>query len=164
MAGRGLNKVILIGNLGRDPEQRRTGSGSLVVNLSVATTSSYRNSETQEFVERTEWHRVVIFGRLAETAAQYLQKGSKVYIEGKLQTRKWEDPRTGADRYTTEIIGREVIFLDQRQMSEGQGAGMSSREGSASRPSNQYTHSSSKSSKTNPDNQFSDDPIEDIPW
>lgn len=100
---RGINKVILIGNLGNEPEIRSTGAGALIATLSVATSESWRDRNTGQQQERTEWHRVVIFGKLAEIAQQYLQKGSKVYLEGKLQTRKWQG-QDGQDRYTTEVV------------------------------------------------------------
>ncbi len=100
---RGVNKVILIGNLGQDPETRYTPNGTAVVNVSLATDESYKDKNTQQMVEKTEWHRVVMFGKIAEIAGQYLAKGSKVYIEGKLQTRKWQD-QSGQDRYTTEVV------------------------------------------------------------
>ena len=110
---RGINKVILIGNLGRDPETRYTQGGSPVTNLNLATTDQWRDRETNEQQERTEWHRVVCFRRLAEIAGQYLRKGSKGYIEGYLQTRSWED-REGQTRYTTEIVARDMQMLDGR--------------------------------------------------
>ncbi|MXW92846.1 MAG: single-stranded DNA-binding protein, partial [Rhodospirillaceae bacterium] len=103
MAG-SVNKVILIGNLGRDPEVRTMQSGDKVANFSVATSERWKDRNSGEMQERTEWHRVVIFGRTAEIAEQYLRKGSKVYIEGQLQTRKWEDNQTGQERYTTEVV------------------------------------------------------------
>ena len=110
---RGINKVILIGNLGRDPETRYTQGGSPVTNLNLATSDQWRDRETNEQQERTEWHRVVCFRRLAEIAGQYLRKGSKCYIEGYLQTRSWED-REGQTRYTTEIVARDMQMLDGR--------------------------------------------------
>lgn len=100
---RGVNKVILVGTLGRDPEVRYAANGSAIANLSVATSESWNDRATGERQEKTEWHRVVIFGKLAEIAAQYLTKGSQVYLEGKLQTRKWQD-QTGQDRYSTEVV------------------------------------------------------------
>ena len=109
---RSINKVILIGNLGSDPDQRFLPSGKAVANVSLATSESWLNKETNERVENTEWHYVVFFGRLAEIAGEYLKKGSKVYIEGQLQTRKWE--QEGQTRYTTEIIARDMQFLDSR--------------------------------------------------
>ena len=117
MAG-SVNKVILIGNLGRDPEVRHTNDGSPIVNLNVATSETWRDRNSGERKERTEWHRVVIFNeRLAEVAQKYLQKGSKVYIEGQLQTRKWTD-KDGAEKYTTEVVLQrfrgELTMLDSR--------------------------------------------------
>ena len=110
---RGINKVILVGNLGRDPEVRYTPSGAAVANIAVATSESWKDKQTGEQQERTEWHRVVMFNRLGEIAGEYLKKGSKVYIEGKLQTRKWQD-NSGQDRYTTEIVANEMQMLDSR--------------------------------------------------
>jgi len=110
---RGVNKVIIVGNLGSDPEVRYTAGGSAVANLSIATSESWKDKQTGENHVRTEWHRVVMFNRLGEIAGEYLKKGSKVYIEGSLQTRKWQD-NNGQDRYTTEIIGREMQMLDSR--------------------------------------------------
>ena len=115
---RGINKVILIGNLGRDPETRYTQGGSAVTTLSLATTDQWRDRETNEQQERTEWHRVVCFARLAEIAGQYLRRGSKCYIEGRLQTRSWED-REGQTRYTTEIVARDMQMLDSRGDASG---------------------------------------------
>ena len=111
---RGINKVILIGNLGQDPETRYMPSGGAVTNVTVATSESWKDKQTGQQQERTEWHRVVFFNRLAEIAGEYLRKGSKVYIEGSLRTRKWQDKNTGADRYTTEIVGNEMQMLDSR--------------------------------------------------
>jgi single-strand DNA-binding protein len=116
MASRGVNKVILIGNLGADPETRYLPSGKAVTSLSIATSESWKDRQTGEMQERTEWHRVSLFDRLAEVAGQYLKKGSKVYIEGRLQTRKWQD-RDGNDRYTTEIIANNMQMLDARNSS-----------------------------------------------
>ena len=104
---RGVNKVILIGNLGKDPQQRAMPSGKAVVNLSVATTEQWRDKQTGENKEATEWHNVVMFDRLAEIAAEYLRKGSQIYVEGRIRTRKWQD-KEGNDRYTTEIIANEM--------------------------------------------------------
>ena len=109
---RGINKVILIGNLGRDPEVRYTQSGKAVANFTVATSESWRDRQTNEMQERTEWHRVVCFDRQGEVAGEYLRKGSKVYIEGRLQTRSWE--QDGQTRYTTEIVARDMQMLDSR--------------------------------------------------
>ncbi len=113
MAGRGINKVILIGNLGADPETRRTPNDMAVTRIRVATTERRKDRNTGEWMDHTEWHRVVLFGRLGEVAAQYLRKGSKVYIEGSLRTSKWQD-QNGQDRYTTEIIANEMQMLDSR--------------------------------------------------
>jgi len=115
---RGINKVILIGHLGADPETRAMPSGGTVANLRIATTENWRDKQTGEQQERTEWHRVALFGRLGEIASEYLRKGSQVYIEGSLRTRKWQD-KQGNERYSTEIIGNEM------QMLGGRGAGAS---------------------------------------
>lgn len=103
MSSRGVNKVILVGNLGQDPEVRYTTHQTAVTTLSLATSESWRDKATGEMKEQTEWHRVVIFGKLAEIAGEYLRKGSQVYIEGQLKTRKWQDTTTGQDRYATEV-------------------------------------------------------------
>jgi single-strand DNA-binding protein len=110
---RGVNKVILIGNLGSDPESRAMPSGTSVTNIRIATSESWKDKQSGENKERTEWHNVAFFGRLAEIADEYLKKGSKVYIEGQLRTRKWQD-KSGNDRYTTEIIASEMQMLDGR--------------------------------------------------
>jgi len=111
---RGINKVILIGNLGQDPETRYMPSGGAVTNITLATSETWKDKQTGQPQERTEWHRVVFFNRLAEIAGEYLRKGSKIYIEGSLRTRKWQDKATGADRYTTEIVAGEMQMLDSR--------------------------------------------------
>ena len=113
MASRGINKVILVGNLGNDPETRYLPSGGAVTNISVATSDSWKDKQTGQLQERTEWHRIVFFNRLAEIAAEYLKKGSKIYLEGSLRTRKWQD-KSGQDRYTTEIVAGEMQMLDSR--------------------------------------------------
>ena len=110
---RGINKVILIGNLGADPETRAMPSGATVANLRIATSESWRDKQTGEQQERTEWHRVAFFGRLAEVAGEYLRKGSQVYVEGSLRTRKWQD-KQGNDRYSTEIVGNDLQMLGGR--------------------------------------------------
>jgi len=110
---RGVNKVILVGNLGADPETRYTASGSAITNIRVATSESWRDKQTGENQERTEWHRVVFFSRLAEIAGEYLRKGSQVYLEGSLRTRKWQD-QSGQDRYSTEIVANEMQMLGSR--------------------------------------------------
>jgi single-strand DNA-binding protein len=124
---RGVNKVILIGHLGADPETRAMPSGSSVANLRIATTESWRDKQSGEQQERTEWHRVALFGRLAEIASEYLKKGSQVYIEGSLRTRKWQD-KQGNERYSTEIVGNEMQMLGGRG---GGGAGASGGGGAA---------------------------------
>jgi single-strand DNA-binding protein len=108
---RGVNKVILIGNLGQDPESRTTPGGATVTNIRVATSESWKDKQSGEMKEQTEWHTVVMWNRLGEIAAEYLKKGSKVYLEGSLRTRKWQD-KTGNDRYTTEIVATEMQMLD----------------------------------------------------
>ena len=110
---RGVNKVIIIGNLGQDPEVKYMPNGNAVANVTVATSESWKDKNTGEQVDKTEWHRVVFFRRLAEIVGEYLKKGSKVYIEGKLQTRKWQD-KNGADHWTTEIMANEMQMLDSR--------------------------------------------------
>ena len=111
MASRGVNKVILVGNLGADPEVRTSPNGSVIANLRVATGEAWKDQQGQ-LQERTEWHRVVVFGRTAEIARDYLRKGSKLYLEGRLQTRKWQD-KNGQDQYTTEIVAQEFQMLDR---------------------------------------------------
>jgi single-strand DNA-binding protein len=119
---RGINKVILVGNLGADPETRAMPSGTTVANLRIATSESWRDKQSGEQQERTEWHRVVLFGRLGEIAAEYLKKGSQVYIEGSLRTRKWQD-KQGQERYSTEIVGNDMQMLGGRGAGGG-GGGM----------------------------------------
>ena len=125
---RGINKVILVGNLGRDPETRYMPSGGAVTNVSIATSKSWRDRDSGEQKERTEWHRVVFFNRLAEIANEYLKRGSKVYVEGELRTREWE--REGQKHYTTEIVANEMQMLDSR----GEG-GMGAMSGGGAAPS-----------------------------
>jgi single-strand DNA-binding protein len=148
---RGINKVILVGNLGNDPDIRYTASGAAVANISVATTDSWRDKESGEQQERTEWHRVVFFGRLAEIVGEYLRKGSQVYIEGRLQTRKWQD-KTGNDRYTTEIVANEMQMLGGRG-----GGGMQPAEAAPAPVSEPAAEAGTASA----DNDFVDD---DIPF
>jgi single-strand DNA-binding protein len=131
---RGINKVILIGNLGADPETRYTPNGNAVANLNLATDESYKDRQSGQLVPKTEWHRIVMFGKIAEVAGQYLRKGSKVYIEGKLQTRKWQN-KEGQDVYTTEVV---VDINGQMQMLDSRGADGGSGQGApAGRPQNQ---------------------------
>lgn len=113
MASRGLNKVMLIGNLGADPEVRYSPNGMAVANVRLATNESWRDKESGETQERTEWHRIVFFGRLAEVVKEYVHKGSQIYIEGRLQTRKWQD-KDGQDRYSTEIVANDMQMLGAR--------------------------------------------------
>jgi len=119
---RGINKVILIGNLGQDPEVRYMPSGSAVLNISLATSESWRDKQSGEQQDRTEWHKLVFYAKLAEIVGQYLKKGAKIYVEGRLQTSKWQDKNSGADRYSTEIIVSDMQMLDGR----GEGGNMSS--------------------------------------
>ncbi len=121
MASRGINKVILIGNLGNDPEVRYMPSGGAVANLTLATSESWRDKTTGEQREKTEWHKVAVFGKLAEIAGEYLRKGSQVYIEGQLQTRKWQD-QSGQDRYTTEVVVQGFNGVMQMLGARQQGA------------------------------------------
>ena len=124
---RGINKVILIGHLGQDPEVRALPSGSSIANLRIATTESWKDKQSGEFKEQTEWHTVVLFGRTAEVAAEYLKKGSQVFIEGRLRTRKWQD-KTGNDRYSTEIVGNDMQMLGGRGQGGGAGGGEGGRQ------------------------------------
>ena len=142
---RGINKVIIVGNLGADPDSRAMPSGNAVTNISVATSESWNDRETGEKQEKTEWHRVVFFNRLAEIAAQYLKKGSQVYVEGKLQTRKWED-KEGNERWTTEVVANQMQMLGDRM-------------------SNDMSNDNASSSKSSSDNDFSTDEFDDdIPF
>jgi len=147
---RGINKVIIVGNLGGDPETRYMPSGSAVTNLTVATNESWKDKQTGEQKDRTEWHKVAMFNRLAEIAAEYLRKGSQVYIEGKLRTRKWQD-KNGQDRWTTEIIADEMQMLGGRG-----GAGGGSGGGSAPMSSSYDSAPQSAPPQPGPDD-FDDD-------
>ena len=138
---RGVNKVILVGNCGQDPETKYMPSGNAVTNISIATSEAWKDKQTGQQQERTEWHRVVFFNRLAEVAGEYLRKGSKVYVEGSLRTRKWQD-QSGQDRYTTEIVGSEMQMLDSRSGGmdagmAGSGMGMSTQQAMPVNPSQQ---------------------------
>lgn len=145
---RGVNKVILIGNLGADPETRYMPNGNAVCNITLATSDSWKDKQTGQQQERTEWHRVVFFGRLAEVAGQYLRKGSKIYVEGRLQTREWE--KDGIKRYTTEVIvdiGGQMQMLDSRDGSGAQNSShapqnqqLSTQAPQQSRPAPQQSH------------------------
>jgi single-strand DNA-binding protein len=155
-----VNKVILIGNLGRDPEVRYTPNGNAVCNVSVATTRSWKNKDSGDKVEETEWHRVVFYDRLAEIAGEYLKKGRSVYVEGRLKTRKWQD-KEGKDNYTTEIIAEEMKMLGGR---EGMGAGgeegeAAQRPAPASRPAASAAAKPAAKSSTGFDNMDDDIPF-----
>ena len=152
---RGVNKVILVGNLGRDPDMKYTASGAAIANVTVATSESWNDRQTGEKQEKTEWHRVVFLQRLAEIAGEYLRKGSQVYIEGKLQTRKWQD-QNGQDRYSTEIVANEMQMLGSR----GGEAGARQPQSGGFRPNPNAPVEQSTSQKTGP-NDFADD---DIPF
>ena len=147
---RGINKVIIVGNLGADPDTRYMPSGGAVTNLSVATSESWRDKETGDQTERTEWHRVAMFNRLAEIAGEYLHKGSQVYIEGRLRTRKWQD-KEGNDRYTTEIVA------DQMQMLGGRGGGMGAGGSSSQRSSQPSQAAQSAGGSPRAEPEFDDD-------
>ena len=114
MAARGVNKAIIVGNLGNEPDMRYTASGGAIANITVATSETWKDKQSGESKEKTEWHKVTFFGKLAEIVGQYLHKGSKVYIEGRLETNKWQD-KEGNDRYTTSIIAKEMQMLDSKQ-------------------------------------------------
>jgi single-strand DNA-binding protein len=131
---RGINKVILVGNLGKDPEVRYSPNGGAVTNITLATSESWKDKNTGEKQEKTEWHRVVFFGKLAEIAGEYLKKGAQIYVEGRLQTRKWQD-KEGKDRYTTEIVAGEMQMLGSREGRGGASADFdqSADEGRSSR-------------------------------
>lgn len=145
---RGVNKVILIGNLGQDPETRFMPSGGAVTNVTLATSEAWKDKSTGQMNERTEWHRIVFFNKLAEIAGEYLKKGSKVYVEGSLRTRKWQG-QDGQDRYTTEIVASEMQMLDGR--GGGQAAGQQ-----AQAPAQQQ-HTAPPGGFNPPADEFSDD-------
>jgi single-strand DNA-binding protein len=153
---RGVNKVILVGNLGKDPEMKYTASGAAIANITVATSESWNDKQTGEKQEKTEWHRVVFFRRLAEVVGEYLRKGSQVYIEGKLQTRKWQD-QNGQDRYSTEVVANEMQMLGGRAGDSG-GRPQQQQGGSGFRNNPPAQQAPAQPS---PDNDFADD---DIPF
>ena len=141
---RGVNKVIIVGNLGKDPDVRYMPSGSAVTNVTIATSESWKDKQSGEKQERTEWHNVVFFNRLGEIAGEYLKKGSKVYVEGSLRTRKWQDKTSGQDRYSTEIVASEMQMLDSKGGGGGgygggqsQSQNQNQNQGGGSAPSNQ---------------------------
>ena len=146
---RGINKVILVGNLGKDPEAKFMPNGNAVTNITVATSESWKDKQTGQQQERTEWHRIVFFNRLAEIASEYLKKGSKVYIEGSLRTRKWQ-AQDGSDRYSTEIVASEMQMLD----SLGEHSDHAQQQSSSDKPSTQMSPSSPAASGYD---QFDDD-------
>ncbi len=168
---RGINKVIIVGNLGKDPEVRYMPSGGAVANLTIATSESWKDKATGEQKEQTEWHRVVMFGRLGEIAGEYLKKGSQVYLEGKLQTRKWQD-KDGQDKYTTEIVANEMQMLGSRGgAGGGSDFGGSSDYGggsqdapSQSRPQSSRQQAPAQPAKNAPSNNGFDDFDDDIPF
>jgi len=121
MFNRSVNKVVLVGNLGKDPEMRYMPNGNAVANFSLATTESWKNKQTGEYENQTEWHNITVYGKFGEMCGQYLKKGSKVYAEGKLKTRKWQDKTTGQDKYATDIIVSELQILDARSDNQGGG-------------------------------------------
>ena len=164
---KGVNKVILLGNLGADPETRYTASGSAVTNIRLATTDTWRDKQSGERQERTEWHRVVFFSRLAEIAAEYLRKGSQCYIEGQIRTRKWQG-QDGQDRYTTEIVASEMQMLGSRGGSagaasspdysaRGQARGRDDDSGSAWPQTGRPTSAPAAAAKSGPPDDFDDD-------
>jgi single-strand DNA-binding protein len=159
---RGVNKVILVGNLGADPETRAMPSGTTVANLRIATSESWRDKQSGEQQERTEWHRVALFGRLGEIAAEYLKKGSQVYIEGSLRTRKWQD-KQGNERYSTEIVASDMQMLGGRGAGMSGGAGAGSGAGASgggrgsSEPYPEYSHSEGPSGGGGGREDFDDD-------
>lgn len=158
---RGINKVILVGNLGADPEVRYSAAGNAVTNASVATTDQWKDRQTGEQQERTEWHRLVFFNRLAEIAGEYLKKGSKVYVEGRLQTRKWQG-QDGQDRYTTEIVVNDMQMLDGAGGGMGGGGGSNNARG-ASAPAQSAPAADASAENTEPAAPV-DDFDDDIPF
>jgi single-strand DNA-binding protein len=146
---KGINKAILIGNLGADPEVRYMPTGGAIATVSLATSDSWKDKQTNEMQERTEWHRVVFFNRLAEIVGEYLKKGAKIYVEGRIQTRKWQD-KNGQDRYTTEIVASEMQMLD------GRGSAIASQD-SGYASSQQYASAPMPESTMQSPGDFNDD-------
>ncbi len=163
MASRGINKVIIVGNLGQDPEVRFMANGDPVANFTVATSESWKDKQTGEQKEKTEWHRIVIYKRLAEIAGEYLKKGSKVYLEGKLQTRKWQNQQ-GQDQYTTEIVCHEMQMLDGKPQGAQQQGGYQQQQaprqqpqqGGYQQPNKLPTMAEQEQQGYNPNQQFDD--------
>ena len=160
---KGINKVIIVGNLGQDPETRQMPSGGAVTNISVATSETWKDKQTGEKKERTEWHRVVFFNRLAEVVAEYLRKGSKVYIEGQLRTRKWQAD-DGTDRYSTEIIAREMQMLDSRNNAQSNNSNTDAREVYRQAGANDQQQSSNSQAQGAGTQSNFDDYDDDIPF
>ncbi len=162
MADRGINKVILVGNTGRDPETRYTKDNKAIANLSLATSDSWTDRNTNERQERTEWHRVVFFGRLAEVVDKYVKRGDKLFVEGRLQTRKWEDQRTGQDRYTTEIVASEMVMLG----GGGDRSGSRDRQdsGGGAQSNDDSGRWQQRSDESPSSTQDADDFSDDLPW
>lgn len=156
---KGVNKVILVGNLGNDPEIKYMPSGGAVANFSLATTDSWKDKTSGERVDKTEWHRVVFFNRLAEVAGEYLKKGAQVYVEGSLRTRKWQD-QSGQDKYTTEIVGSELQMLGSR----GQGESSPTNQGQQQRPTQNQQRPAQQRQQSQPAPQNFDDFDDDIPF
>ena len=155
---RGINKVILVGHLGKDPEIRYSANGAAIANVSLATSESWKDRNTGEKQERTEWHRVVFFSRLAEIVGEYLKKGGQIYIEGRLQTRKWQD-KDGNDRYTTEIVANEMQMLGSRASNSGGSADFGASSGSQA-----SSQASNQTAAAAPATAGADDFDDDIPF
>lgn len=154
---RGVNRAIIVGNLGNDPETRYMTSGGAITNFSVATSEKWKDKQTGEDREKTEWHRIVFFGKLAEIAGEYLRKGSKVYVEGKIRTEKWQDKETGQDRYTTKIYGDQIQMLDSRGDNQVQSVVQSTVKSNNS-------YAAAKAGSPDPSQSALDDFDEDIPF
>ena len=157
---RGINKVILVGNLGGDPETRYTASGAAITNITLATSESWRDKQTGENQERTEWHRVVFFNRLAEIAGEYLRKGRQVYVEGSLRTRKWQD-QSGQDRWTTEIVANEMQMLGGRGDDAGSRPSGGFRDSQPTQQPRQSTPQQQSQDQQSQDQQSGSAPAED---
>ncbi len=156
MSSRGVNKVILVGNLGQDPEVRYMPSGGAVTNVNLATSETWKDKQTGEQQERTEWHRVVFFNRLAEVVGEYLAKGSQIYVEGQIRTRKWQDS-DGQDRYTTEIVAKEMQMLGGRSGGRDGGGGRDASPANGRRAAPPVD-------RQPPDQSYQMDPDDDIPF
>ncbi|HHF3256326.1 TPA: single-stranded DNA-binding protein [Vibrio alginolyticus] len=171
MASRGINKVILVGNLGNDPEIRYMPNGGAVANITIATSDSWRDKATGEQREKTEWHRVVLFGKLAEVAGEYLRKGSQVYIEGQLQTRKWQD-QSGQDRYSTEVVVQGFNGVMQMLGGRAQGGGapmggQQQQQGGWGQPQQPAQQQYNAPQQQQPQQQYNEPPMDfddDIPF